>query len=326
MRLLVFNCHEAWIHQLEHVPARLDIVDGLAGRDGASWNHAVRPVPVNATLVSDFAHLAHTSGYDCVVAHNLTDLLAARPVRAPRLLVLHATLEGRQIEEGSRLALDELRRTAAQFLRDSAAHAVAISDLKARSWGLPTAILRPCLDVTAFPCATGELARGIRVVNHIERRKRILRWDVHEAAFAGLPVTLVGHNPGLWGVGPARSWDHLKLLLRSHRFVVHTTDPALEDGYNLALLEAMACGLPVVGTPHPSSPAVHGESGLLSDDPAVLRTYAERLMGDRALALEMGARARHAVARLFPVDTFVGTLLQEIERARTVWARTAHAA
>ena len=31
MRLLVFNCHEAWVHQLKALDCDLDIIVGLAG-------------------------------------------------------------------------------------------------------------------------------------------------------------------------------------------------------------------------------------------------------------------------------------------------------
>lgn len=80
------------------------------------------------------------------------------------------------------------------------------------------------------------------------------------------------------------NWGHLKKLLQSHRFYIHTADPRLEDGYNMATIEAMAAGLPVLGNRHPTSPVKHGLSGFLIDDPYKLRKYAKMLLEDRYLA------------------------------------------
>ena len=86
-------------------------------------------------------------------------------------------------------------------------------------------------------------------------------WDFHQEAFKGLPVTLVGHNPGLAGVRASEDWEDLKKILSHHRFYIHTADPQMEDGYNMATLEAMAAGLPVLGNRHPNSSVEHGLSG-----------------------------------------------------------------
>ena len=69
-----------------------------------------------------------------------------------------------------------------------------------------------------------------------------------------MPVRFVGHNPDMPGVQAAESWDELKAILAAHRFYIHTAHPDYEDGYNMATLEAMAAGLPVLGNRHPTSP------------------------------------------------------------------------
>lgn len=304
-RLLVFNCHEAWVHQLRRVPHALDILVDLPGRDVRGWDHAVRPLPENARCVPWGAHGDDGPRYEAVIGHSLADMRDARRFRGPRIAVFHATLEGRVVEEGAAWSPDQLRRHTAEFLRRERITPIAISALKARSWGLAREPLPPGIDVDDYPVGQLELARGIRVANHVRRRSRILRWSLHEAAFDGLPLTLVGHNPGEWAAERARSWDHLKQLLGAHRFAVHTVDPQLEDGYNLAVLEAMAAGLPVLGSPHPTSPVEHGVTGYLSDDAAELRTFAEALLRDRDLARRLGARAREAVREAFPIARFV---------------------
>jgi len=151
-------------------------------------------------------------------------------------------------------------------------------------------------------------------------------WEFHQQAFGGLPVTLVGHNPALPDVHPAGSWAELQRIFRRHRFYIHTADPCLEDGYNMATLEAMAAGLPVLGNRHPTSPVEHGVSGFLSDDPAELRGYARRLLEDRALAAQMGAAARECVARRFSRAHFRTGFCRSIETAQRQWLASQNAA
>ena len=102
------------------------------------------------------------------------------------------------------------------------------------------------------------------------------------------------------GVNPSSDWNDLKSILSSHRFFIHTAHPELEDGYNLATLEAMAAGLPVLGNRNPTSPVEHGVSGFLSDSPRELKICSAPLCRDRELAGRMGEAARKKVAERFP--------------------------
>jgi hypothetical protein len=42
-RLLVLNCHEAWVYQLRRLDMPMDIVVGLPGRYTAGWDEGMRP-------------------------------------------------------------------------------------------------------------------------------------------------------------------------------------------------------------------------------------------------------------------------------------------
>jgi glycosyltransferase involved in cell wall biosynthesis len=316
--LLVFACHEAWVYQMRLLHRPLDIVVGLRGRP-AGWDHHMRPVPPQARLIHLEEALRSAEPYGCIIAHNLSDLLDAKNIPGPRLLVLHETLDGAALEQQLPVPVDRFREAVAKFLALTATHVVAVSRLKGRSWGWEDDLVPFSADVADYGPWRGETARGLRVANHILRRPRSLRWEFHRQAFGELPVTLVGHNPGMEGVQPAAGWDHLKGIFSQHRFYIHTADPRLEDGYNMATLEAMAAGLPVLGNCHPTSAVEHGVSGFVSDDPAELRSYALRLLGDRALAQRMGAAAREAVARHFSGARFQSDFSCSIERAQRQW-------
>ncbi len=315
--LLVFNCHEAWVYQLGVLGCALDIIAELKGRYTQTWDERMRPAPPNSRFISLPEALASSQRYYCIITHNVTDLLDVKSRPEPRLIVLHSTLEGRVVEERSGVPPQKMRETLFRYLELVGGHAVAGTMLKARSWGVPPEnVVVVGVDPSDYPPYSGEHACGLRVCNFIESRKRILLWDFHAKAFEGIPVQLVGHNPNMTGVTAPASWDRLKALFQSHRFYIHTADPELEDGFNMATLEAMATGMPVLGNIHPSSPIQHGVSGFLSNDPNELRKYAEILLHDRDLAAKMGREAMKTVTERFSISTFREAFLRSIETAR----------
>jgi len=318
-RLLVFNCHEAWVYQLGCLGMPMDVVVGLKGRYKQTWDQQMRPLPAEARLAPLPAVLSCREPYYCIIAHNITDLLDVKTLQGPRLIVIHSTLDGRALEEGSTVPPEKMKAALHQYLDLVGGHAVSVSLLKGRSWGFTEDIVPFAADVDDYPPYSGHLAKGLRISNHIADRSRILMWPFHQQAFEGLPVQLVGHNPKTPGIEAAANWDHLKGMLQSHRFYIHTADPRLEDGYNMATLEAMAAGMPVLGNRHPGSPIEHGVSGFLSDEASELRSYALRLLEDRDLAVRMGQKARETLAARFPLSQFRQGFARSIEIARGKW-------
>ena len=82
--------------------------------------------------------------------------------------------------------------------------------------------------------------------------------------------------------------------------------PSREEGLSLALLEAMAAGLPVVATRVGGSPEaiVEGETGLLVPprDPAALAAVLEAVLGNPQWAATMGRAGRVRAAECFSLE------------------------
>ena len=321
MKLLVLNCHEAWIYQLGALGAELDIVVGLPGRYTQRWDGRMRPLPERARTISlDEARLGLTR-YDCVINHNITDLLDTKEIDAPKLLVLHESLEGRMAQQEADFDVREMRAMLNGYLASVGGHAIAISRTKAKSWGVTHVVVHNSANPDAYGPWTGDVASGLRVANHITSKRIFLAWDFHEAALSGLPVKLVGHNPDFPGVEAASSWDALKGDFASHRFLVHTADPRYEDGYNMAVLEAMAAGMPVLTNRHPTTIVEHGTTGFVAETPQEMRSHAVRLLADVELARSLGDNARRFIARNFSPDRFRVEFAKAIQDARKKYTR-----
>jgi len=74
--------------------------------------------------------------------------------------------------------------------------------------------------------------------------------------------------------------------------------PSLEDAFNLPILEAMACGLPVIASAYTGASEIirDGETGFILRDPQdhlELASLIRRIQAEDALRLSMGAAASH---------------------------------
>lgn len=86
--------------------------------------------------------------------------------------------------------------------------------------------------------------------------------------------------------------------------------PSLAEGISNTILEAMACGLPVVATQVGGNPELvqAGRTGVLvpNDDPDAMAQALVRLWRDRAAARAMGQAGQAEVAQRFSMDAMVG--------------------
>lgn len=109
-------------------------------------------------------------------------------------------------------------------------------------------------------------------------------------------------GPGLEAL-PRRSHAEMPALYQDSDILFF---PTLREGLSLSVLEAMACGLPVVATRCSSLPEQieHGRGGFLFEpgNRQQMRDYLERLIRNPGLRAEMGAYNRERILRDFRLE------------------------
>jgi len=161
---------------------------------------------------------------------------------------------------------------------------------------------------------SGEIPRGIAVVNHLVRRGRRLGADVLDRARRDVPIDLVGmaadEAHGLFEV----PHDTLPAFMSRYRFFFN---PIRYTSLGLAVCEAMMVGIPIVGlaTTEMVTTIQNGVSGYVHTDPTVLVGHMRRLLHDPAEARALGQRARRTALERFGIERFAddwNRLLEEV--------------
>ena len=151
---------------------------------------------------------------------------------------------------------------------------------------------------------TGEIERGLVIINNLHMRGRRLGLDIFERVRKEIPLDLVGIN--YQEVGGIGSLAHRELLeLEGHyRFVFN---PIRYTSLGLAVIEAMMVGLPIVGlaTTEMVTAIENGVSGYIDTDVSKLVWHMRRLLSDPAEAQRLGQGARRQALKRFNIQRFV---------------------
>jgi len=150
---------------------------------------------------------------------------------------------------------------------------------------------------------TGELEKGVVVINHIKERGRITGWDVFEQVRAEVPIDLAGMGTEKYGGLGEVLFPRLNAFTTRYRFLFN---PIRHTSFGLSVCEAMMAGLPVVSlaTTEYANLLKNGESAFINTDVDALVAGMKKLLSDRSLASAMGANARRVALEQFNMKRF----------------------
>ena len=298
LRILTWQVHGNYLYYLTHAPHEFFVLSkpgypaGYGGRSGTlPFGDKVHACPVDSV---------REQAFDCVLFQSLPhyardqhEILSAAQRRLPRIYLEHdpplhhPTNTVHPVDDPSMLI-------------------VHVTHYNASMWDcgrVPTRVVEHGVRVPDRIEWSGELPRGVAVVNHLERRGRRLGADVFAAWRREVPLDLYGMDAP--ASGGACELPYAKLLpeVARHRFFAH---PVRYTSLALAVCEAMMIGLPVVGLATTELPRhiLASGGGYVDSELARLVAVSRELIRDRGYAQELGRKARAYARERFSIDRF----------------------
>ena len=298
LRILTWHVHGNYLWYLSSIPhdiflpVRAGAPEVYGGR-GASFTcpDSVHEVPAERVRDLDV---------DVVVTQSHRNWLEDRPaILSPAQLALpHVHIEHdppRSSPTDTRHPIDDPSVTIV--------HVTAFNRLMWDSGRSRTRVIEHGVTVPETARYTGELERGLVVVNGLGHRGRRLGADVFEEVRRSVPLDLVGMQSeaagGLGEVPPTA----LAAFEARYRFFFN---PIRWTSLGLAVCEAMMVGLPIVAlaTTEMVTVVENGVSGFVDTDVDRLVRRMQELLDVPALARELGEGARRTAQRRFSIDRF----------------------
>jgi glycosyltransferase involved in cell wall biosynthesis len=299
LRILTWHVHGSYLYYLTHVPHEFYVPvkpgrpAGYGGRAGSfPWPDNLHQVP---------AEELHDLELDCVLyqsaqhwLHDGPELLSDEQLALPVIYLEHDP--PRRHPTDTRHPVD-----------DSSVLLVHVTPFNALMWDsgdTPTRVIEHGVVVPDDARYSGELARGIVVVNNLASRGRRLGADVFVEARERVPLDLVGMGAeelgGLREVQP----PELARFASRYRFFFN---PIRYTSLGLAICEAMMAGMPIIGlaTTELVTVVKNGESGWVDTKLETLIEHMNALLANPAEARRLGEGARRTAVERFGMDRFV---------------------
>ena len=299
MRILTWHIHGSYLYYLTQVPHTflLPVKEGwptgYGGRRGNfSWGDNVVDVP---------AEVVRDQEFDCILFQSRQnwetdqyEILSEAQRRLPRLYLEHDP--PRESPTETRHPVDD-----PDVLLVQVPH---FNDLMWDNGRTPTRVIEHGVILPPGATYTGELERGIVVVNGLQQRGRRIGADVFARARAVVPLDLVGmQSEAVGGLGDVPH-DTLAAFSGQYRFFFN---PIRYTSLGLAVCEAMLLGLPVIGlaTTEMATVIENGVSGYVDTNVDALSGHMQRLIAQPDEARHLGAGARRAAETRFGIGRFI---------------------
>ncbi len=324
LRVLTWHIHGAYLYYLAHahqeffVPVKPGLPEGYGGRCGTlRWPDNLHDVPADQVRRMQFDCILYQSRKNWV--EDQYQILSEEQRRLPRIYLEHDP--PRESPSDTRHVVDDPDVLLV--------HCTPFNNLMWDSGRTPTRVIDHGVTGPEDARYTGELERGLVIVNCIRSRGRRLGADIFDRVRRDVPLDLVGmKSEEADGLGEIRH-EELPFFAARYRFLFN---PIRYTSMGLAVCEAMMVGLPVIGlaTTEMSTAIENGVSGYVDTDVENLIAVMKRLLRDPEEARRLGDGARARARRRFALDRFVqdwdATFAQVVERNRAAGAGQAAAA
>lgn len=298
LRILTWHIHGNYLYYLVQTPHEFYLPikegrpEGYGGRlPGFDWPANVHDVP--AEEVRDMA-------FDCVLfqshknyAVDQHEILSPAQRRLPRIFLQHDPPREHAVDQ--RHPVD-----------DPEALLVHVTHFNQLMWDngrTPTRVIEHGVLVPEDVAYSGELPRGITVVNNLATRGRLIGADVFERVRREIPLDLVGMQAEAMGGLGEIPHEELPAFAAAYRFFFN---PIRYTSLGLAVCEAMMIGMPIIGlaTTEMATAVENGINGYVSTDVDWLIERMRALLADSAEARRLSHGARRMARERFSIERF----------------------
>jgi hypothetical protein len=298
LRVLTWHVHGSYLESLGWlgheilVPVKRGRPDGYGGRPAnADWPDSIREVVADEVRDLDVDVVLFQSQRNYL--EDQFEILSDAQCRGPRVYLEHDPPRGHPTD--TKHVVDDPDVLLV--------HVTAFNDLMWDSGRTPTRVIEHGVTVPDDVAYSGELDRGIVVVNNLDSRGRRLGADIFERVRAVVPLDLVGMGSERLGGLGAVSRARLANLVARYRFYFH---PIRYTSFGMAACEAMMLGLPIVALATTEMPTVveNGVTGFIDTSVPRLIDAMQELLDQPKLAREMGERGRRVALERFGIARF----------------------
>jgi glycosyltransferase involved in cell wall biosynthesis len=167
----------------------------------------------------------------------------------------------------------------------------------------PTKVIEHGVMVDEKVSYSGEIKKGIVVINGIVKRGRRLGLDVFEKVRKEIPLDIVGMgSEEVGGLGEINNRE-LSEFIAKYRFFFN---PIRYTSLGLSVCEAMMTGVPIIGlaTTEMSVTIKNNYSGFIDTNVNALIQKMEMLLNDHGRAKELGEGAKETAGEKFNIERF----------------------
>ncbi len=309
LRVLTWHVHGNYLYYLTQAPHDFWLVTrpgnppGHAGRTGVlPWGENVHEVDAAAVSKREFDVVLYQHR-DHWERDRLTVLSEAQR-KLPTIYLEHDPPQNNPFCER-------------HWVDDPAVPIVHVTHFNRLMWDcgdVPTRVIEHGVRVPEDVRYTGELDRGIVVINHLATRGRRLGADLYRSVAERIPLDLVGMDAqAAGGLGEIGNLD-LAAFTARYRFFFN---PIRWTSLGLAVIEAMTIGMPIVGVASTELPTVivNGENGYVATHIDALVEHMRELLANPREARRLGEGARRTALERFGIDRFArdwDRLLREV--------------
>ena len=150
---------------------------------------------------------------------------------------------------------------------------------------------------------SGEIEKGIVVVNHLHQRGRITGTDIYKEVRKNIPLDLIGMGTEKYGGLGEVLHPYLPSFISRYRFFFN---PIRYTSFGLAVCEAMITGVPVVAlaTTEYNTVIQNDISGIIHTDVDYLIEKMKEILNDPGYAASLGKEGKNVAEKKFSIKRF----------------------